>query len=196
MSEQQRAIKDVADERRRQQASEGYEPEHDDEYVRGELAYAAACYALSGARHPEKVPGIWPWQQSAFKPKSRREDLVRAGALVLAEIERLDRAAFADQPADDLAPEMKVLEEAGWFDPQGPSQEFGGGERDQRIAELERERDALAAGLDRDTRSRYQLIDRLNALERALREIRTRPPSEAYEIARAALTDPNPEGGR
>jgi hypothetical protein len=94
------AVRDVADERRRQQASEGYEPEHDDEQVRGELAYAAACYALSGAQHPERVPGIWPWQPGAFKPKSRREDLVRAGALILAEIERLDRAALTDQPAD------------------------------------------------------------------------------------------------
>jgi hypothetical protein len=35
-------------------------------------------------------------------------------------------------------------------------------------------RDALAAGLDRDTRSRYQLIDRLNALERALRQTKAR----------------------
>jgi DNA-directed RNA polymerase subunit M/transcription elongation factor TFIIS len=53
--------------------------------------------------------------------------------------------------------------------------------KDQRIAELERERDALAAGLDRDTRSRYQLIDRLNALERALRPFGEGGPAEAIE---------------
>jgi hypothetical protein len=36
---------------------------------------------------------IWPWDRKWWKPKDRRRDLVRAGALILAEIERLDRAA-------------------------------------------------------------------------------------------------------
>ncbi|NPW56957.1 hypothetical protein HPR97_34090, partial [Pseudomonas aeruginosa] len=36
---------------------------------------------------------FWPWDEEWWKPKSARENLVRAGALVLAEIERLDRSA-------------------------------------------------------------------------------------------------------
>jgi hypothetical protein len=62
-----------------------------------------------------------------------------------------------------------------------------------RADALERERDALAAGLDRDTRSRYQLIDRLNALERALRQTKARLKRGWTDAAMreldAALTD-------
>lgn len=44
----------------------------------------------------EKYPELslsfrWPWPSKWWKPKSQRRDLVRAGALILAEIERLDR---------------------------------------------------------------------------------------------------------
>jgi hypothetical protein len=35
----------------------------------------------------------WPWAPEAWKPGERRRMLVKAGALILAEIERLDRAA-------------------------------------------------------------------------------------------------------
>jgi hypothetical protein len=35
----------------------------------------------------------WPWEDKWWKPKDRRRDLVRAGALIVAEIERLDRLA-------------------------------------------------------------------------------------------------------
>lgn len=68
----------------------------------GDLAAAAACYALSAAglsgycfpwlRGRLGCPDLWPWERAAWKPKDARRDLVRAGALILAEIERLDRA--------------------------------------------------------------------------------------------------------
>ena len=35
---------------------------------------------------------VWPYQWE-FKPADRRRELVKAGALILAEIERIDRAA-------------------------------------------------------------------------------------------------------
>lgn len=41
---------------------------------------------------------VWPWDESWWKPTNRRRDLVKAGALILAEIERLDRAE-APKPA-------------------------------------------------------------------------------------------------
>jgi hypothetical protein len=42
---------------------------------------------------------LWPWSVQWWKPKDRRRDLVRAGALIVAEIERLDRAAARAWPA-------------------------------------------------------------------------------------------------
>ena len=87
------AIYDLLAERLRQVDDEGWSPEHDDQHTFGELAAAAACYC-----HPEPcmddtrgVPFSWPWDREWWKPTDRRRDLVKAGALILAEIERLDR---------------------------------------------------------------------------------------------------------
>jgi hypothetical protein len=79
---------DVLNERLRQVEREGYSHEHDDGLVDGQLARAASCYAL-GERHA--MPNDF-----LFKGGTRREMLVKAGALILAEIERLDRAAAND----------------------------------------------------------------------------------------------------
>jgi hypothetical protein len=92
------AAADVIAERERQMQAEGWTPEHDDTHSCGELAAAAACYAHPapwGVR-PSSVtepPQIWPWSREWWKPKDRRANLVRAAALIVAEIERLDRAA-------------------------------------------------------------------------------------------------------
>ncbi|MCS8677227.1 hypothetical protein N1F35_09820 [Pseudomonas aeruginosa] len=90
---------DVQAERRRQITAEGWTPEHDDEHSHGQIARAAACYALAGSSAPNDgtaallVSLAWPWDQQWWKPTSARRDLIKAGALILAEIERLDRAA-------------------------------------------------------------------------------------------------------
>jgi hypothetical protein len=88
---QTQALLDVAAERRRQIEVEGWTPEHDDEHNAGELARAAACYAIFNTA---PAPTMWPrqWDTSWWKPKDDRSNLVRAAALLLAEIERLDRA--------------------------------------------------------------------------------------------------------
>lgn len=85
----------VLAERKRQVAAEGWTPGHDDEYEHGELADAAGCYALSSELFDcaGEPPRPWPWPDEWWKPTNRRRDLVKAGALILAEIERLDRAA-------------------------------------------------------------------------------------------------------
>ena len=80
------AIADIAAERRRQVEAEGWTPEHDDAHDDNELSRAAACYAIGNVAY-------WPWEAMWWKPKDRRRDLVRAAALIVAEIERLDRAA-------------------------------------------------------------------------------------------------------
>ena len=96
------AARDVLAERRRQIDVECWAPGRDD-YVHeyGELADAAACYAHhSGMRSSEGLSGnlsepftFWPWASEWWKPTTPRRDLVKAGALILAEIERLDRLA-------------------------------------------------------------------------------------------------------
>ena len=99
------AAADVLAERQRQVTAEGWSSKHDDQYKNTELAFAASCYAFHAAAaswdleddgipydsHP--VPKQWPWDPSWWKPTDARRDLVKAGALILAEIERIDRAA-------------------------------------------------------------------------------------------------------
>ncbi len=96
-----KATKDVLAERARQRDGEGWTEAHDDEHDTGEMARAAACYAACASDHEylseremadKGVPSGWPWLRTWWKPKDRRRDLVRAGALILAEIERIDRS--------------------------------------------------------------------------------------------------------
>ncbi|MCI1839182.1 hypothetical protein ABFG95_05940 [Achromobacter sp. HNDS-1] len=90
------AARDVLAERQRQISAEGWTPEQDDRYTHGDMASAAACYANQGRYHfpePGKPGPNWPWAAEWWKPSTYRRNLEKAGALILAEIERLDRAA-------------------------------------------------------------------------------------------------------
>ncbi|MGZ2915287.1 hypothetical protein [Pseudomonas aeruginosa] len=95
---------DVQAERRRQVEAEGWTPEHDDAHSHGEMARAAACYALAGSSAPNDgtaallVSLACPWDEQWWKPTTTRRDLVKACALGLAEIERLDRAGISQNP--------------------------------------------------------------------------------------------------
>lgn len=98
-------VEAIAAERKRQVEVEGWTPEHDDEHDNGEMATAAACYAM--ARHNQDSPLMhWPWSMEWWKAKDRRSNLVRAGALIAAEIDRLDREAAILGP-DLSAPEAR-----------------------------------------------------------------------------------------
>ncbi|HGA6477181.1 TPA: ead/Ea22-like family protein [Salmonella enterica subsp. enterica serovar Saintpaul] len=87
------AILDVIAERQRQQSVEGWTPEHDDQYGKSQLLWASSCYLLNTIQPFNRIPMDWPWDSSWWKPTNSRRDLVKAGALILAEIERIDRAA-------------------------------------------------------------------------------------------------------
>lgn len=87
---------DVLAERQRQVEVEGWESSADDRYSEGELVMAAVCYAMNGDDAASPVPYAWPWDKKWWKPGSDRRNLVKAGALILADIERLDRAAQLD----------------------------------------------------------------------------------------------------
>ncbi|MFO2115498.1 hypothetical protein QOU19_10010 [Pseudomonas aeruginosa] len=95
---------DVQAERKRQITAEGWTPEHDDAHSHGQMARAAACYALAGSSAPNDgtaallVSLAWPWDEQWWKPTTTRRDLVKACALGLAEIERLDRAGISQSP--------------------------------------------------------------------------------------------------
>jgi exosome complex RNA-binding protein Csl4 len=75
----------IAAERERQVSEEGWTQDHDDTHANGELVTAAVGY-ITGDRN--KFPISW-----AFKPTTRICDLTKAGALIAAEIDRLQRKA-------------------------------------------------------------------------------------------------------
>jgi hypothetical protein len=92
----------IAEERQRQIDVEGWTPEHDDGHLFDVLALAASCYAMpagcrviqGGASHMNSVLSLlWPFEKSAWKPRpgNRVKELVIAGALIAAEIDRLQR---------------------------------------------------------------------------------------------------------
>jgi hypothetical protein len=98
---------DVFAERQRQIAVEGFTPAHDDRHTAGEMAGAAACYALTAVTHWAAMAAVrtfWPWDWIWWKPKGPRGNLVKAGALILAEIERIDREQAKPAPSfpDDV----------------------------------------------------------------------------------------------
>jgi hypothetical protein len=102
-------IDEIAAERRRQIEEEGWTLAHDDRHNRGELALAAAAYAgetgTAGSGLIGKVKFLcWPWHNHWWKPRGPRRDLIRAAALIVAEIERLDRlSAKRTPPKEDSA---------------------------------------------------------------------------------------------
>jgi hypothetical protein len=103
----------IADERNRQVSVEGWTPEHDNEHDGNQLAMAAACYASPVPINAQiEVPcgcrealcahsafgkrmwvDAWPWAKEWDKRKKhgRLKQLAIAGALIAAEIDRLQR---------------------------------------------------------------------------------------------------------
>lgn len=92
-------------ERYRQIVAEGLVPEHDDQHTDGELIEAALAYATLAAMQETRPdvlgpldgfppptgfgwPSDWTWKPA----DTARQNLIKAGALIAAEIDRLDRA--------------------------------------------------------------------------------------------------------
>lgn len=82
----------IVTERMRQVTEERWDWSHDDEHVSGELALAAVCYAMPTDLR-QSVMTNWPWDEAWWKPtpEDRIRELVKAGALIAAEIDRLQR---------------------------------------------------------------------------------------------------------
>ncbi len=98
-------IDEIAAERKRQIEVEGWIAEHDDAHRTDDMALAAACYAMpfnfsvpdprsrrGSATISVSLLSAWPWDRRWLKLTTRRRDLIKAAALIVAEIEKLDRA--------------------------------------------------------------------------------------------------------
>jgi len=93
----------ISIERERQISKEGWTPEHDLRHSEGELSQIAACYAMpehtrcmyqslnakTGRWYPRWYPIGWPIDSWKPTPEDRVKELVKAGALIAAEIDRL-----------------------------------------------------------------------------------------------------------
>ena len=123
--EQSEGIKLITAERIRQIEKEGFDAAHDDEHGGHELAYAAICYAaprpislVSRGDHVIQIHDPWPFEWAEcwdkrkrnrkgilvegmlLPPKRRIRDLVKAGALIAAEIDRLIR--LQNMPEEEI----------------------------------------------------------------------------------------------
>lgn len=94
-------IEMIAAERERQISRENWTSEHDDEHKDGELAIAAACYASPQTfykmiwKNTSVISFVdpFPWEPEFDKrtKHDRKKCLAIAGALIAAEIDRLNR---------------------------------------------------------------------------------------------------------
>jgi hypothetical protein len=130
-------LDEIAAERRRQvetgPGGEAYSAEHDDQHDMGELAGAAASYAISAMAKLMPAPAhelqkmaaaMWLLPDEVKQKHGARRMLVIAGALILAEIERLDRrpdidrllveanAAFAALPPEEQEAQLNAQRES------------------------------------------------------------------------------------
>lgn len=117
-----RIAAEIDAERKRQIEAEGFSPDHDDSTNdSGELALAAACYATPTLLYRKddyanavRFSDPWPWDEcwdtrpgegnviapnDSLTPKKRRRQLIKAAALIVAEIERLDRLSPESAPS-------------------------------------------------------------------------------------------------
>lgn len=104
-------IERIAAERQRQIDQEGWTVEHDDRHTEGDLIDAASAYgaaAMASYYGPNNVtfadiragkpPRSWPWSRSWWKPSADPiRNLEKAGALIAAEIDRLQRKQAVEE---------------------------------------------------------------------------------------------------
>lgn len=104
-------------ERQRQIDKEGWSYQHDMEHTDGALLAAANVYLHFGTEkagpvNERGIPVAWPWEDEWFKPKDRQSNLVRSGALCLAEDNRLNASMTDDRPKifeAPWAPHVRVI---------------------------------------------------------------------------------------
>lgn len=102
----------IVDERVRQQLNEGFTVEADQQYTNRQLAVAAGCYLADPAdgrvRLRGHLPHAWPWPIGWWKPGTYKQNLVKAGALIAAELDRLLALEDSNTATQQLAHEPVV----------------------------------------------------------------------------------------
>lgn len=89
----------IAAERERQINDLGFSTrDHDEDHKHNELTRAAIAFAWSALGHPDKAQSMWPFPEEMHKGESVHRDLVKAGALIAAELDRLGEPAEATTP--------------------------------------------------------------------------------------------------
>lgn len=109
---------DVVSERISQEVENHYSEESDDHQNQLQLLIAAVSYCLyppdndlernamttffypateSTGDIKRVSEQLWPWDSNTFKPRDRRNNLVRAAALIMAEIDRMDRLSEKEE---------------------------------------------------------------------------------------------------
>jgi hypothetical protein len=83
----------ISEERQRQVALKGWTAEHDDTHENAELLSAAVWYIDNGSEFDLGLTlPPWPFQPEGWKASNNRvHQLAKAGALIAAEIDRLQR---------------------------------------------------------------------------------------------------------
>jgi len=103
----------IVAERVRQICEEGWTPEHDAGHMPDDLARAATCYAMPSRMRQEILTreytadtldkdwpiSIWNWGEECWKPTpdDRVRELVKAGALIAAEIDRISATVHKER---------------------------------------------------------------------------------------------------
>lgn len=91
-----KVLDDIKQKRKRQVVVHGWSRLHDDTHTGGELAIAAIPYIQAACNDTLKLTDdelqvFWPWEGLFGCVDEKREHLINAAALLVAEIERIDR---------------------------------------------------------------------------------------------------------
>lgn len=87
------ALEMIAEKHRTNREHKGYTEHHDDQHVAGELADGAIAFIMQDLEGTSKnAKDWWPFEEETFEPSDDPiRNLVKAGALIVAEIERRQR---------------------------------------------------------------------------------------------------------
>lgn len=83
----------IKEERERQIKEECYNATHDSFHNVDEFVKAAVSYSIIDLKDSQEnyAYAWWPWNETSWKPKDRLRNLVRAGALIAAAIDKLNK---------------------------------------------------------------------------------------------------------
>ncbi len=83
-------IEQISEERAKQINKYGYTLYHDANYNNKQLLLAALSYLKTAVGGEEAQMLNWPWEDKYFKDEGYVENLKKAGALIAAELDRLN----------------------------------------------------------------------------------------------------------